>query len=492
MFSSDPMIGQPNNITIYSKLYASIPSGGIYQILLPSSIRPVLPVYCSSMYGFVIANGATPSCSYNSTNNAIYTNNFVFSGSGSVVITVSILNPPDTTQANFYFQSFDAAANMIGNSTTPYPIVATPLTLNVTAVKTNYQVESAYRLTVTCTLGVALTASDKIEVVLPQAGYNASGITCFAGTTLPCTTSVDPLSLNLTVSLTPPCSPCSVATTFSFAIDALTNPSFINSYSQSVIVQTATSTGIIETSLLSLTLSPSTLTISNYTRSGVNTVGSAYSMSFTYTISNYINQNGGMLLINFNALDTFVNLSLETGGSYAYPSAITVTDSQNNQYTNSLTYYTSSNPNSLQQIAINICGGSNCAGSITVSGLRKGFNPLSSLTQNIQITTIWGDLVSTSTFNAIQFNVLKANRPLNLSLTNSVTTLTSNYLIDFISASVPFQSGFIFSLSTLHTINGGCFLTHNASIFNGVFSCQVLNTTSVSLTYTGDTSLMML
>jgi hypothetical protein len=230
MFSSNAVIGQPNNITIYSKLYASIPSGGIYQILLPSSIRPVLPVYCSSMYGFDIS-GSTASCSYNSTNNAIYTNNFALSGTGSVVITVSIINPPDTTQANFYFQSFDSAANMIGNSTTSYPIVATPLTLNVTAVKTNYQVESGYRMTVNCTLGVALTPSNKIQVVLPQAGYTTSGITCFAGTTVPCTTGVDPLSQNLTVSLTPPCSPCSAGTTFSFAIDGLTNPSFINSYS---------------------------------------------------------------------------------------------------------------------------------------------------------------------------------------------------------------------------------------------------------------------
>lgn len=492
MFSSNSVIGQSNNITIYSMLYASIPIGGIYQILLPSSIRPVLPVYCSSMYGFEIANGATPSCSYNSTNNAIYTKNFVFSGTGSVVITVSIVNPPDTTQANFYFQSFDATANMIGNSTTPYSIVSVPLPLNVSAVKTNYQVESGYRMTVNCTLGVTLTPSNKIQVILPQAGYTTSGITCFAGTTVPCTTSVDPLSLNLTVSLTPPCSPCSVGTAFSFAIDGLTNPSFINSYSQAVVVQSATSTGIIETSSLSSTLSPSTLTISNYTRSGANIVGSTYSMSFTYTISNYINQNGGMLLINFNPLDTFVNPFLDTDGSYAYPSVITITDPQNNQYTNSLTYYTTSNPNSLQQIAINICGGSNCAGSITISGLRKGFNPLSSLTQNIQITTVWGDSVSTSTFNAIQFNVAKVNRPLTLSLSNSVTTLTSNYVIDFISASVPFQSGLTFSLSSLHTINGGCFLTHNATIFIGVFSCQVLNTTSVSLTYTGDTSLMML
>jgi hypothetical protein len=140
LFSSNTLIGQANNITIYSKLYASIPSGGIYQILLPASVRPAMPVYCASLYGFEMVSGGAYSCSYNSTNNAIYTNNFAFSGSGSVVLVTTIINPPDTTQANVYFQSFDAAGNMIGNSTTPYPMVASPLPLKATATKTNSQV----------------------------------------------------------------------------------------------------------------------------------------------------------------------------------------------------------------------------------------------------------------------------------------------------------------------------------------------------------------
>lgn len=215
-------------------------------------------------------------------------------------------------------------------------------------------------------------------------------------------------------------------------------------------------------------------------------------MSFTYTISNYINQNGGMLLINFNQLDTFVNPVVADDGSYSYPIALTITDPQNNQYSNSITYYTTSTPNGLQQIAVSICGGSNCAGSITISGLRKGFSSLATLTQSIQITTVFGDSVSTSTLSIMQFNVAKVSKPLTLALSNSITTQNSNYVVDFISASVPFQSGLTFSLSSLHTINGGCFLTHNASIFNGVFNCQVVNTTSVALTYTGDITLMML
>lgn len=220
-------------------------------------------------------------------------------------------------------------------------------------------------------------------------------------------------------------------------------------------------------------------------------MGSTYSLTFTYSISNYINTNGGQLLVNFNQYDTYVNPTYSSG-QYTYPSSLTITDPQNNQYSNSIIYNTNSNPNSIQQIAINICGGSNCAGSITITGLRKGFNTLTALTQNIQITSQGGDLVSTSTFNIMQYNVAKVTPTLKLNLTNSVTTLNSNYVIDFISSNIPFQSGFTFTLSSLHTINGGCFMTHNSTIFNGVFSCQVVNSTSISLTYTGDITLMMI
>lgn len=100
-------------------------------------------------------------------------------------------------------------------------------------------------MTVNCTLGVALTSSNRIQVILPQASYNTSSITCSVGTNVPCNATIDPMSMNLTVTLTPPCSPCSVGATFIFAIDGLTNPSFINSYSQTVIVQSVTNTGTI-------------------------------------------------------------------------------------------------------------------------------------------------------------------------------------------------------------------------------------------------------
>jgi len=57
---------------------------------------PVLPVMCQNVFAFTIVGSGAPQCSYNSTLHAIFTNNFMFSGIGSVVIMISIVNPPDT------------------------------------------------------------------------------------------------------------------------------------------------------------------------------------------------------------------------------------------------------------------------------------------------------------------------------------------------------------------------------------------------------------
>jgi len=245
--SSNTLIGQINTITVYSQLYASIPAGGMYQIVLPPSVSPVLPVNCSTVYGFTLTNGSsTPSCSFNATTNAISTNNFMFSSIGSVVIKVIINNPPDARTLPFWFRTFDASNNMIGNSTTPYLFKATPLTLNNTAQKNSTQVDTGFKLTVNLTLQVTLQSSDFLKVVLPQANYVMSGIVCSsAGINIPCTSVVDNSTNNLTISMSPPCSQCTNGSSLSFIIDGLINPSFINNYSQTVIVQTAHVAGVI-------------------------------------------------------------------------------------------------------------------------------------------------------------------------------------------------------------------------------------------------------
>jgi len=64
--SSNLNINEPNNITIYSQIFAPIPSGGQYQIILPPSITPVQPIYCENVYGFVLTNNSmSPACAYN-------------------------------------------------------------------------------------------------------------------------------------------------------------------------------------------------------------------------------------------------------------------------------------------------------------------------------------------------------------------------------------------------------------------------------------------
>lgn len=243
--SSDRTIGKTNTISIYTKVYASIPAGGMYRILLPSSIKPILPVLCFSSFGFTMANNAAPSCSYNSTSNSINTNNFIFLGSGEVQIGITIKNAPDTTPAQFYFQTFDSAGNMIGSSTKGYSLTATPLQLTAIATKTNSQVDSTFKLTVNCTLAVDLTNSNIIRVTFPQASYNTGSITCFSGATIACNSTVDQTSGILTATLRPPCTQCTAGTNFLFAIDGLTNPSFISTDTQRITIDTASTTGTI-------------------------------------------------------------------------------------------------------------------------------------------------------------------------------------------------------------------------------------------------------
>lgn len=80
-------------------------------------------------------------------------------------------------------------------------------------------------------------------------------------------------------------------------------------------------------------------------------------MSFTYTIPVYITTNGGLLLINFNQFDTYVNPIYDSSSAtYSYPTSLTITDSQSKAYTNNIVYYSDIDPTSIKQIAIDICG----------------------------------------------------------------------------------------------------------------------------------------
>lgn len=114
------------------------------------------------------------------------------------------------------------------------------------------------------------------------------------------------------------------------------------------------------------------------------------------------------------------------------------------------------------------------------------------MTQNILLTTQSGDPIASSNFSILQFNPTKASNNLALTIPNSVTTLNSNYIIDFVSSYIPFQSTITFSLSALQSINGGCFMIDNSTIYEAVFTCSVLNSTTIQISINGDSTLMML
>ena len=325
-------------------------------------MAPKLPIYCNNLYGFSLTS-ASPSCSYNSSSNTISTDNFYFAGTGNVVFTTTIVNPPDTRVAGYTFQTFDASGNMIGNSSQSSSLVAEPLKLTASVSKTAAQVDTAFRLSVSVTLGVSLGSSDKIKVTLPMASYVLSNIKCYsASVSIPCTPSTDPSTSNLTVVLAPPCSNCNAGSSLSFSIDGLTNPSFINSYSQTIIVQTAHPEGTVEQLVTSSSLTASTVTVGSYSRTGPSTVGSAYTLSFTHSIPTYVGNHGGLLLLKFTPFDSYVPVTYSQSGSYSYPTSLSVTDKSGNSYGNTVVYDSASTPNYVKEISIQICGNNPCNG----------------------------------------------------------------------------------------------------------------------------------
>lgn len=135
---------------------------------------------------------------------------------------------------------------MIGSSTLPTTFSAVPLNLQATATKNVSTVDSPFKLTVNAQLSLALASTDRIKVIFPQASYTTANITCASGgIAIICSASIDPVSSNLTISMAPPCSQCTSGSSISFSIDNLISPSYVNSYSQSVVIQTTHNSGVV-------------------------------------------------------------------------------------------------------------------------------------------------------------------------------------------------------------------------------------------------------
>ena len=174
-----------------------------------------------------------------------------------------------------------------------------------------------------------------------------------------------------------------------------------------------------------------------------------------------------------------------------YPEKILVEDLQNNQYVHTIEYYDSI-PMSLKQISITICTNTtNCSNTIDILDLRRSFAPMSGLTQNIQINTLYDDTVSTASYQNASYSVTRAGRDLNVTLSNSITMMDSNYIISFQNPFIPITKTIILTLSNTHNIKGECYVLHNSTLLSS-WDCSVMNSTSVKINYDGDSSLMML
>ena len=161
-------------------------------------------------------------------------------------------------------------------------------------------------------------------------------------------------------------------------------------------------------------------------------------MSFTFSIPNYISTNGGQLLIKFTQFDSYIAIS-ESGGVFTYPTSLTISDASRTSYSNAVVYYSSGSntPHSIQQITLQICGSNPCSGTVVISNLIRSYYPLTTMTQTIQLATTGSDSIATNSFSVIQDNSVKNSQNLVISVSNSVTTLSSSYVFNFISDKIP-------------------------------------------------------
>lgn len=108
-------------LTLTLQLFAAIPTDGKVSIHLPASMSPVLPIFCSNVFGFIAIT--TPVCKYNATANRIDTENFVtssFDRSGTVILAIKVINPQDSRKVNFVVSTYDNQNRMIGSSRSSY------------------------------------------------------------------------------------------------------------------------------------------------------------------------------------------------------------------------------------------------------------------------------------------------------------------------------------------------------------------------------------
>lgn len=309
--SSNKYISATNVLNINLQLFAGIPQGGRVSIYLPAEIVPPVPsaIECNNIYGFLFTDSNPPTCSYNSTFNRIDTVNFntpYFDSTGNGIISLKVINPIDSRNVNFTFETYDQSGRMIGQSRSNYYFNAIPLPMSVTINKTASEVDKLFNMSCEIILTQSLNLSNNyIEIVLPSITYNLTSIQCVsAGQNLACNKTYDSTQ-QLYIKFAPPCTVCTSGSSLKFSIVGLQNPSFINEANQQITVNTRLINGIVESAQKSIMLTPSAITLNGYSKPTNMAIGYEYNLDVNITLPNYVKANGGQAHLLLSPYSTY-------------------------------------------------------------------------------------------------------------------------------------------------------------------------------------------
>lgn len=388
-------------MSINLQLYAGIPQGGKISIYLPPEIRPTEPIECGNIYGFIFPDNNNPTCSYNSTANRVDTVNFAtpyFDSTGNGIISLKVTNPQDSRKVNFTFETYDSSGRMIGQSRSSSFYTATPLPMNAVINKTAQEVDKPFNMSCEISITQSLNLTNYVEVTLPSVVYDLPNIHCFsAGQNLSCTKSYD-IMQQLVITFAPPCVQCTTGNTLKFTIVNLKNPSYINDANQQIIVNTRSIQGVIESGIKSLTLTPSAITLSSYSKPTSQVVGTEYNLQMTLGLPDYVKLNGGQIHLQFSPMSAYSDGQL-SGFSYTGPSYSLeiITNLSSTILSNSVQYYPDSSPDTISKIIFNICDGVVSVCNMTTTSftfvirkLKIGYIPSLQSTDVIRIATKYG------------------------------------------------------------------------------------------------------
>lgn len=170
LYSNDTTVNSKTTIITNLQFYAPIPVGGMLQIILPSNIKPYLPVTCQIINGYTLTDSSPATCSYNQTTNTISTVNFAYTnlaGPSTAAMSFVITNPSDTTPSIITFQTIDSSGRTIGISQNGYSYSSTPGILTSTVLRNQNTLDSSLTLTVNITFINKIPSNGKVRLLIP-------------------------------------------------------------------------------------------------------------------------------------------------------------------------------------------------------------------------------------------------------------------------------------------------------------------------------------